>query len=122
MVNPRHVLRRLREHARAVQRCLKSRREITMQIDHVRGPARPLMTEPVQVMEIRCGTVRSGLEQTLERIGALIQKSMQTRESTVRSIGRVGNDRFVVMQDRHDSPMPQDLEVRRAARWRSGRE
>jgi hypothetical protein len=93
-----------------------------MQSDHVRGLAPPHMTEPAQVMEIRCGTVRSGLEQTLERTGASIQKSMQIRESTVRSTGLVGNDRSVAMHDRHVSRMRQELEVQRAARWRSGRE
>ena len=93
-----------------------------MRSGHVRGPAPPHMTEPARVMEIRCGTVRSGLEQTRERTGVSIQKSMQIRESTVRSTGRVGNDRFVGMHDRHVSRMRQQLVVRRASRLRSGRE
>lgn len=65
------------------------------------------MTEPAQVMEIKSGTGRSGLEQILERTGASIRKSMQTHESTARSIVRVGNVQFVAMEGRHVSRMRQ---------------
>ena len=118
----RHALRRPRDHAHVAPRWLKKKCEIAIRSDHVRGLAPPHMTEPAQVTEIRCGMARNGLEQTLERTGASIQKSMQIRESTVRSIEPVENDRSVVMQDRHASRMQRQRGVRRAVRARSGRE
>ena len=118
----RHALRRPRDHADVAPRWLKKKCEIAIRSDHVRGPDPPHMTGPARVMEIRCGTVRSGLEQTLERTGASTPKSMQIRESTVQSIERVENDRFVGMHERHVTQMRQQLEVWRAVRLRSGRE